>query len=101
MRNSIVQEGLRSAGFTRLSFVNPMLQPPIAANTMTLTWDSLASRYYQVEYSADLTTWFGSPTLEFAQGLSTSWIDHGPPLTPTPPLDAGKSFYRVFQLGTP
>jgi hypothetical protein len=101
MRNSMVRDGLQRAGFRRLAFVHPTLQPPIAANTMTLTWDSMASRYYQVEYSADLTTWFGSPTVEVAQGAQTTWIDDGPPLTPTPPLDAGERFYRVFQLGIP
>jgi hypothetical protein len=68
---------------------------------MKLTWDSLASRYYQVEYSPDLGVWFGSPTLEFAEGLSTSWTDNGPPLTPAAPLDVGGRFYRVFQLGNP
>ena len=101
MRNPAVQRGLQEAGFTPVAFLNPTLEPAPTESAMRLTWDSLANRYYQVEYSPDLATWHGSPTLEFAQGLSTSWIDHGPPLTPAPPLDAGERFYRVFQLGTP
>ena len=101
MRNPDVQRGLQRAGFTPLSFMNPTLQSATTGNAMTLTWDSTTNRYYQVEYSPNLATWYGSPTLEFAPGLSTSWIDNGPPLTPAAPLDVGERFYRVFQLGSP
>jgi len=101
MRHPAVQAGLQRAGFTPLSSVKPAVQGFDAGDTITLTWDSVPERHYQVEYSPSLAAWRSSPTLELSQGISTTWVDGGPPLTPEPPLEVSRRFYRVFQLGNP
>lgn len=102
MRNEEIQRGLQRAGFVPLSFVSPQLQGSSEQNTFTLTWDSQASRAYQVEYSPDLNTWLASPTGELmAEGPLASWTDVGPPATATLPFAVPQRFYRVFRLGSP
>ena len=102
MRNAEVQRGLQRAGFVNLPFMplRPQVQP--GTNLFTLSWDAPTGRIYQVEYSADLVTWFASPTGEITSpGPTASWTDSGPPGTPSPPLSDAQRFYRVFQFGVP
>jgi hypothetical protein len=101
MQNPEVQRGLQKAGFISLSYVSPTLEPVSGQNALSLTWNALSGRYYQVEYSPELVTWFCSPTLELAPGPATTWTDNGPPATPAPPFNVRQRFYRVFQLGGP
>jgi hypothetical protein len=102
MKNPEAQRGLQRAGFVSLDFVTPSLVAAPASNTITLTWDALPSRTYQVEYSPDLAAWFGSSTGEVtASGNSASWTDSGPPGTPSLPFSVNQRFYRVFQFGPP
>jgi hypothetical protein len=102
MQNQEIQRGLQRAGFVSLPFMplQPAAQP--AQNSFSLTWDAVAGRTYQLEYSPDLDRWFSSPTGELiAPGATASWSDSGPPGTSTPPFDVSERFYRVFQFGTP
>jgi len=101
MQNQEIQRGLKKAGFVSLSFMYPTLEPVLDQNTLRLVWSALADRYYQVEYSPDLMTWFNGPPLILAQGSPTTWTDNGPPHTPALPFDTSQRFYRVFQLGEP
>ena len=98
MRNVEVQRGLQRAGFVPLPFQRPNVVPD--QNSITLIWDALAGQTYQVEYSPDLTNWFGSPTGQIVPNSATaSWSDSGPPGTLAPPFSVSQRFYRVFQLG--
>ena len=102
MRNAEVQRGLQRAGFVNLPFMplRPQVQP--GTNLFTLSWDAPTGRIYQVEYSADLVTWFASPTGEITSpGPTASWTDSGPPGSPTLPFTASQRFYRVFRFGVP
>ena len=101
MRNQEMQRGLQKAGFVSLSFMSPILEPVSGQNALSLTWIALASRYYQVEYSPDLMTWFNSLTFELAHGPAATWTDSGPPNTAAPPFSVSQRYYRVFQLGGP
>jgi hypothetical protein len=69
-----------------------ILQPPIsvteAGNNLRLTWPSVVSQPYQVEYSSDLFQWFVLSNLT-ANSTSTSVID------PTPIPGVPKRFYRL------
>jgi hypothetical protein len=102
MRNSEVQRGLQRAGFVSLAWAPLQAQADPAANTVTLTWNANVGRTYQVEYSPDLFSWFGSPAGEIVAAAGTAgWTDSGPPATPTAPLASAQRFYRVFQFGVP
>ena len=102
MRNAEVQRGLQRAGFVPLAFVTPRLQSLPEQNSVSLAWDAVAGRTFQVEYSPDLDKWFSSATGEIlAAGPTASWTDSGPPATSTAPFQVGQRFYRVFQFGTP
>jgi len=102
MQNAEVQRGLLRAGFVPLPFMALTAQVAPNQNLVTLTWNSQAGRTYQVEYSSDLVTWFGSPTGEVtAAGSSASWTDGGPPGTASLPFGVTQRFYRVFQFGSP
>jgi len=102
MQNVEIQRGLQSAGFVQLASVQPGIQVSPDQTSVTLTWDATADRAYQVEYSPDLNTWFGSPTGEITNSAPTaSWTDSGPPATPTLPFVVAQRFYRVIQYGAP
>jgi len=101
MQNPEVQRGLQRAGFVSLPFVPLTLQSLPQQNAMNLTWNAQAGRFYQVEYSPDLSLWNASP-LGYVQATNTgpfSWLDAGPPATTSTPLSTAERFYRVFQLG--
>src|SRR6185295_11533311 len=94
MKNEEAQRGLQRAGFVSLAWMMP-LQPQAdpGSNTFMLTWNAIAGRTYQVEYSPDLFAWFGSPSGQVtASSASASWTDS---------LAATQRFYRVFQFGLP
>ena len=101
MQNPEVQRGLQRAGFVPLSFVEPILKPFPAENEVRLTWSANSNRTYQVEYSPNLATWFGSPITVSRQEPIAIWADIGPPATSIPPFEVSQRFYRVFQLGSP
>jgi hypothetical protein len=102
MQNAEIQRGLQRAGFVSLPFMQARLQAQPDLNLMNLSWDAPAGRVYQVEYSPDLESWFGSPTGELtSSGPTASWTDNGPPGTPSPPFTVPQRFYRVFQFGAP
>jgi Putative glucoamylase len=102
MQNQEVQRGLQRAGFVPLAFVPLNLQALPAQGTFDLAWNASSGRYYQVEYSPDLTTWLASPTGEvLAAGPTASWTDSGPPATSALPFTVPRRFYRVFQFGSP
>jgi hypothetical protein len=102
MQNEVVQRGLQRAGFVPLDFVAAKIDLEPAQSSVVVSWDALAGEAYQVEYSPDLSTWFGSPTGELTSpGSSLSWTDAGPPATTSNPFTVNNRFYRVFQFGTP
>jgi len=102
MQNQEAQRGLQRAGFVPLAFMAPSLQILPDQTSFSLSWNSQAGRTYQVEYSPDLNSWFGSPTGEvLASGPTASWTDNGPPATTAMPLAVLERFYRVFQFGYP
>jgi len=59
-----------------------------------LTWPTTIGVRYQVEWSPDLVQWFaiGTPTL--ASTSTMTWMDNGSQ-TGSPPLPAGRRFYRL------
>jgi hypothetical protein len=102
MLNAEVQRGLQRAGFVSLDFVTLGVQAQPAQSAVNVSWTGQAGRTYQVEYSPDLFTWFGSPTGEvMSTGGLTNWADAGPPATMLAPFTVPQRFYRVFQFGTP
>lgn len=95
MRDPQVQRGLAQAGFVRLPFVEPRLEV-LSNQAVQLQWNTLPGRAYQVEFSADLSSWFYSPTGSVtASGTSTNWFD------PVSPQGVGRRFYRIFRFGLP
>jgi hypothetical protein len=97
-----IQRGLQAAGFTAFPFVVESIQHGPSSGQFTISWDTVAGRSYQVEYSDDLRNWFISPTGFFtASGPTLSWSDAGPPSTQSNPPFATNRFYRVFRLGPP
>jgi hypothetical protein len=102
MQNDIVQRGLQRVGFVPLLFAAAGLRLDPAQNAISLTWASPAGGAYQVEYSADLSSWFNSPTGDLRlQGPTATWTDSGPPATRAHPFTIGQRFYRVLRFGTP
>ncbi len=102
MQNAEAQRGLQRAGFVPLTFKLPSVQLLPEQSAVNLIWDATAGRTYQVEYSPDLHSWFGSPTGEIvSSGTTATWTDSGPPGTLSPPFTVGQRFYRVFQFGAP
>jgi hypothetical protein len=97
-----IQVGLASAGFTNLQFVSAAIQRNAQTGGIHVLWPSVVNRSYQVEYSSDLFSWFGSPTgFVPASQSNSSWTDTGPPATDSPPALVSPRFYRVFQFGPP
>ncbi len=95
-----IQTGLASAGFTNLPFVTSAIQRNAQTGAVTITWPSVVSRSYEVEYSPDLVNWFTSPNGFITASQSTSsWTDPGPPATDSNPALAPQRFYRVFRFG--
>jgi hypothetical protein len=102
MRNATIQRGLERAGFLRLPFMAPSLQPLANGASFRLSWPGDVGRQYQVEYAPDLFRWRASPAGWVTAGSSTvTWEDAGPPATELPPAQAAERFYRVFRLGPP
>jgi len=55
-----------------------------------------------VEYSADLSSWFNSPTGDLTvQGPAATWTDSGLPATTANPFTVEHRFYRVLKFGLP
>jgi len=100
MQNAEIQRGLQRAGFVPLGFISPSLEIT-DEGTVSLAWNAPAGRTFQVEYSPDLSTWFASPGDIVYIGDTASWMDNGPPSTPSLPFAVGQRFYRVFQFGAP
>jgi len=102
MQNSEVQRGLQRAGFVPLSWAAPMLEAMPDERALLLRWQAEAGRLYQVEYSPDLSAWFGSATEpSVAAGAFANWTDAGPPATSASPWAQDRRFYRVFEFGYP
>jgi hypothetical protein len=102
MQNTAVQTGLQRAGFVNLPYVPVSLQALPQQNAVTVSWNALPGRTYQVEDSSDLMSWFVSPSgYVLASGTNASWTDTGPPGTAALPFSVGNRFYRVFQYGSP
>jgi len=102
MKNREIQRGMNQAGFVSLPFIAVSASAQPALNTVTLIWNAVAGRTYQVEYSPDLVTWFASSTGEVtASGPTAGWTDSGPPASSSAPFGATQRFYRVFQYGPP
>jgi len=102
MQSQVVQRGLQQAGFVPLPVIATAWLSLPAQNAFSLSWEATAGRTYQIEYSPDLETWFGSPTGQVtATGPTASWTDTGPPATASPPFSSTERFDRDFQFGTP
>lgn len=92
-------------GFTNLeeysSSTNPAdrnsrLQIPsqaVSGNNFIINWQSISGIVYQVEYSADMTTWNFVSTVQ-ANGPSTSLVDDGS-ATGSSPAVVPRRFYRI------
>jgi hypothetical protein len=102
MENEEIQRGLQRAGFIPLPFVALNILPQPAQKSFDLTWNTLAGRTYQVEYSPDLNSWFISPTGEIpGTGSTVNWTDNGPPATTALPFSVGQRYYRAFPFSSP
>ena len=103
MKNPEVQRGLQRAGFVNLPFVHVTPQNQLTQNIFGLSWLAPTGGTFQVEYSPDLSAWFGSPTGEeqATNNQTVQWQDNGPPGTVSPPNSVPQRFYRVFQMGPP
>jgi hypothetical protein len=64
---------------------------------VTVSYPTLAGRFYQVDYSNTLETWDNGPAAVTGDGSTKQWIDNGS-LTGGLP---GKRFYRVRVQGSP
>jgi hypothetical protein len=94
MKNAEIQRGLQRAGFVNLPFVPLTPQAQLSSNQFNISWSAPTGGVYQVEYSPDLSTWFGAPTGQLiTNGPTASWADTNP--------TASQRFYRVFQFGVP
>ncbi len=67
---------------------------------VSISWFSIAGRYYQVDCSEDMTEWSAASNTILADSDTTTWIDSGPPNTKTSPADSSVRwrFYRVRLL---
>jgi hypothetical protein len=103
MKNPEIQRGLQRAGFVSLPFVHVTPQNQLTQNIFGLSWLAPTGGVFQVEYSPDLYSWFGSPTGELQTNTDATlqWQDTGPPATISAPATAPQRFYRVFQYGPP
>lgn len=70
--------------------------PAMASNGsgITLSWPTTAGVKYQVEWSSDLSQWFGIGSPTTATSQSMSWTDNGSQ-TGAAPGASGKRFYRL------
>ncbi len=102
MQNAEIQRGLQRAGFVPLPFMPLKIEPDPAQGGFELSWNAAAGRFYQVEYSPQLSTWGEAPG--FIQATNSGafmWLDSGPPATESSPALNSQRFYRVYQLGGP
>ncbi len=67
---------------------------------VSIWWQSIAGRYYQVECNDDMVNWSVVPGYIQAGNAITVWTDGGPPDTPISPAETSVDwrFYRVVLL---
>lgn len=70
-------------------------------HSMLLEFESVAGRYYEVEYSSDCVAWKKCLVPIHAAANRTQWIDRGAPYTDAHPGTVPKRFYRVSEIITP
>ncbi len=85
--------------------VNPPMQLAITTagppGTATLTWIGAPLARYEIKWSPDLVVWtpLGIPPLDSPlTGGTLSWIDDGPPATPSTPIEARRRYYQVNRI---
>jgi membrane carboxypeptidase/penicillin-binding protein PbpC len=61
-----------------------------------LEFNSLANRFYYVQYSSDLKNWKGAEPAIIGNGGLIQWVDDGPPKTESLPQSVTARFYRVI-----
>ena len=66
-----------------------------------MTFPTRVGLKYQVQFSEDLVNWFNAGAPLFGNGQPQSWIDSGPPLTPTPPQNTPRRFFKLNVLTAP
>ena len=72
-------------------------------NTKLLEWNTIATHWYRINYSSDLTTWFDCPVPIQAGSNRQQWIDNGAPFTPISSADPSVTsrFYIVEEIPPP
>lgn len=80
---------------------NALLQPPpevalLPSGQVALTFPGRGNRCYRVQYSSDLGEWITLPEVMAGTGQPLTWVDSGPPLTPSLPSSAARRFYRLL-----
>jgi len=60
-----------------------------------LTFDSIAGRFYWIEYSEDLENWKTAYPGVTAVGEGIQWVDNGWPKTEGHPAEVSERFYRI------
>ncbi len=102
MKSPEARRGLERAGFTPVSFTAAVIERQPDSGGISLAWNALTNRSYQVEYSPNLDRWRASAT-GFLPGPTEagllSWLDLGPPATDLVPSTVPQRFYRIFELG--
>jgi len=63
---------------------------------VAVEFDSLSSRRYAIQYSADLSLWAQAQPVVPGNGGRMIWVDTGPPVTASPP--STNRFYRIVLL---
>ena len=66
-----------------------------------MTFTTRVGLSYQVKFSEDLVDWFNAGPPLVGDGQPRTWIDNGPPLTPTPPQTTPHRFYKLIVLTAP
>ncbi len=70
-----------------------------AGGVVVLSWPSVATKWYRIQYTNDLTNWYYSPVPIQAVANFTQWRDTGAPFTHEAP--GASRFYRVMEIPTP
>ena len=70
----------------------------LTPGSVLLEFNAIPGRWYQVEYSSDLTNWKLSATPILAGANRVQWIDQGPPYTQSSPATTATRMYRVREI---
>lgn len=80
-----------------ISFHSSNIQVDSSSGIITLTFDTVVGKQYQIEYSSDLLNWTSVFPPFTSDATIFQWTDEGSPQTTNPPSNVSKRFYRVIE----